>query len=95
MRRLFVISHVALNEGACCSSFVFLRYSGTRNILSTAFSGCTKLFPLQSLSVGVFVFVCFRPQSKRMASSGELYTYLYLLSLVLTNRMARTKVHAE
>lgn len=30
-----------------------------------------------------------------MASSGELYTYLYLLSLVLTNRMARTKVHAE
>lgn len=30
-----------------------------------------------------------------MASSGELYTYLYLLSLVLTNRMAGTKVHAE
>lgn len=43
----------------------------------------------------LYVFVCFRPQSKRMASSGELYTYLYLLSLVLTNRMARTKVHAE
>lgn len=43
----------------------------------------------------MFLFLCFRPQGKRMASSGELYTYLYLLSLVLTNRMARTKVHEE
>lgn len=30
-----------------------------------------------------------------MASSGKLHTYLYFLSLVLTNHMARTKVHAE
>lgn len=30
-----------------------------------------------------------------MVSSTELHTYLYLLCLILINRMVRTKVHEE
>lgn len=30
-----------------------------------------------------------------MVSSGQLYTYFYLLCHILTNRMAGTKIHEE
>ena len=50
---------------------------------------------MSALLITVFLLLFSRYQSKRMVSSGQLYTYFYLLFYILTNCVAGTEIHEE